>query len=113
MVTKAKVAKRATVPVSLPINVVEKLEELRARLGHRSRNDVIREAIKRFIEEIEEAKILYVKNLTVEQAKEEIVEYLKSHSSAYVSEIAERLGVNIEVAFKAVEELEKEGVVGE
>jgi len=113
MVTEAKVAKRATVPVSLPISVVKKLEELRARLGHRSRNDVIREAIKRFIEEMEEAKVLYVRNVTVEQAKEEIVEYLKRHSSAYVSEIAERLGVNIELAFKAVEELEKEGVVGE
>lgn len=113
MVAEAKVVKRATVPVSLPISVVKKIEELRGRLGYRSRNDVIREAIRRFIEEMEEAKVLYVKDVTLEQAKREIVEYLKRHGSAYVSEVAESLGVDIELAFKAVEELEKEGVVGE
>lgn len=66
IVTEAKVVKRATVPVSLPISVVKKLEELRARLGYRSRNAVIREAIRRFIEEMDEAKVLYVRNVTVE-----------------------------------------------
>lgn len=113
MVAEAKVVKRATIPVSLPISVVKKIEELRARLGYRSRNDVIREAVRRFIEEMEEAKVLYVRDVTVEQAKREIVEYLKRHGSAYVSEMAESLGINIELAFKAVEELEKEGIVGE
>lgn len=113
VVSEAKVVKRATVPVSLPMSVVEKLEGLRARLGYRSRNAVIREAVGRFIEEMEEAKVLYVRDVTVEEAKGEIVEYLKRHGSAYVSEMAESLGVNIELAFKVVEELEKKGVVGE
>lgn len=113
VVAEAKVVKRATIPVSLPISVVKKIEELRAKLGYRSRNDVVREAIRRFIEEMEEAKVLYVKDVTVEQAKREIVEYLKRHGSAYVSEMAESLAVNVELAFKAVDELEKEGVVGE
>lgn len=113
MVAEAKVVKRATIPVSLPISVVKKIEKLRARLGYRSRNDVIREAVRRFIEEMEETKVLYVRDVTVEQAKREIIEYLKRHGSAYVSEMAESLGINIELAFKAVEELEKEGIVGE
>lgn len=113
MVTEAKVVKRATVPVSLPVSVVKKIEELRARLGYRSRNAVIREAIRRFIEEMKEAKVLYVRDVTLEQAEKEIVEYLKRHGSAYVSEMAESLGINVELAFKAVGELEKEGIVGE
>jgi len=113
MVTEAKVVKRATVPVSVPMSVVKKIEELRARLGYRSRNAVIREAIRRFIEEMEEAKVLYVRDVTLKQAEKEIVEYLKRHGSAYVSEMAESLGINVELAFKAVGELEKEGVVGE
>jgi len=113
MVAEAKVVKRANVPVSLPVSVVKKIEKLRGRLGYRSRNDVIREAIRRFIEEMEEAKVLYVRDVTLEQAKREIVEYLKRHGSAYVSEMAESLGVNIELAFEAVDELEKEGVVGQ
>lgn len=113
MVAEAKVVKRATVPVSLPMVVVEKIEKLRARLGYRSRNDVIREAIKRFIEDIEETKVVYLREITLEQAKKEIVEHLRRHGSAYVSEIAEDLGIEIELAFKAVKELGKEGVVGE
>jgi metal-responsive CopG/Arc/MetJ family transcriptional regulator len=110
---EAKVVKRATVPVSLPISVVKEIERLRARLGYRSRNDVIREAIKRFIEGFEGAKAVYVRDVTLGQAKQEIVEYLKRHGSAYVSDMAEELGLDVELAFKAVEELEKEGVVGE
>lgn len=113
MVVKAKAAKRATIPVSLPREVVKKIEGLRAKLGYRSRNQVIREAIKRFIEEMEETKVIYVREMTLEQAKKNIVEHLKSHGSAYVSEIAEDLGINIELAFKAAEELEKEGTIGE
>ncbi len=110
---KAKVIKKATIPVSLPVSVVDKIEELRAKLGYRSRNDVIREAINRFIEEIEKSKVLYVRDLTLEQAKKEIIEYLKHREAAYVSEIAENLGINIELAFKAVKELEEERVIGE
>lgn len=110
--TEAKVVKRATVPVSLPKTVVKKLERLRARLGYRSRNDVIREAINRFIEDIEETKAIYVREMTLQQAKKEIIKYLKHHGSTYVSEMAEELSIDVELAFKAVEELEKEGVVG-
>jgi len=113
MASEAKVVKRATIPVSLPIYIVEKIEELRAKLGYRSRNEFIREAIKRFIEEMKETKVIYVRDITLEQAKKEILEHLRRHGSAYVSEIAEDLGIEIEMAFRAVEELEKEGIVGE
>ena len=113
MTVEARVVKRSTIPVSLPLSLVEKIEELRAKLGYRSRNDVIREAISRFIEEMREAKVIYVRDMTLEQAKGEIMEHLRRHGSAYVSEIAEDLGIDIELAFKAVKELEKEGAVGE
>ena len=48
---------------------MEKIEELRAKMGYRSRNDVIREAISRFIEEMREAKVIYVRDITLEQVK--------------------------------------------
>ena len=41
------------------------------------------------------------------------MDHLRWRGSAYVSEIAEDLGIDIEMAFKAVRELEEEGVVGE
>jgi len=113
MVAEAKVVKRATIPVSLPTSVVRKIERLRARLGYRSRNDVIREAIRRFVEDMQETKVIYVRDMTLEEAKKEIVKHLKAHGTSYISEIAENLGIEIGLAFKAVQELEKEGVVGE
>jgi metal-responsive CopG/Arc/MetJ family transcriptional regulator len=91
-------------PFPLPITDVEKIEKIRARLGYRSRNDVIREAINRFIEDIEETKAIYIREISLEQAKKEIVEHLRRHGSAYMSEIAEDLGIAIELAFKAVKE---------
>jgi len=101
-----------TIPVSVPTDVVKKIDAARARLGYRSRNEVIRESVKRFLEEIEEAKVIRVRNLSLKQAKEEILTYLKRHNSAYVSELAEALGLDIDLAFRAVAELEREGVVG-
>lgn len=104
--------KRATIPVSMPVEVVKRMDAARARLGYRSRNEIIRESIKRFLEEIEEAKVIRVRDLSLRQAEEEILAYLKQHNSAYVSELAEALGLDIDLAFKAVAELERKGVVG-
>ena len=69
--------------------------------------------VKRFIEDVENKKVLYVREMTLKQAKKEIIEYLKEHSHAFVSEMAEDLRIDVELAFRTVEELEKEGVVEE
>lgn len=53
-----------------------------------------------------------MRKLTLEKAKGEILDYLKKHDSAYLSDIAEVRGIDIELAFKAARTLEKEGVVG-
>lgn len=60
----------------------------------------------------ESDELACMRDITLEQAKREIVKHLKAHDTAYISEIAENLGIEIELAFKAVQELEKEGVVG-
>lgn len=113
VVEETTVVKRATIPVSLPLSLVEKIERLRAKLGYRSRNDVIRESIDRFVEEMEETKVIYMRDATLEEAKKEIVKYLKRRGTVYISEMAEDLGIDIPLIFKAAEELEKGGVVGE
>jgi DNA-binding MarR family transcriptional regulator len=64
------------------------------------------------LEEIKEMKVIRTRNIGLGQAKKEILAYLKTHNSAYVSDIAERLGIDIRLAFKAVEELQREGEVG-
>ena len=103
---------RATIPVSMPVELVKKVDNARAKMGYRSRNEVIRESVRHFLEEIEEMKVIRIRNISLKQAKKEILAYLKQRNSAYVSNIADTLGIDIQLAFKAAEELEREGVVG-
>jgi len=100
------------VPVSLTEEEVKRLDDVRARLGLRSRSEVIRESVRRFLDEVEETKVVRVRKLTLEQAKREILDYLRHHNSAYVSEIAEARGIDIDLAFRAAKALEEEGIVG-
>ena len=104
--------KRATIPVSMPVDVIKRVDNARAKLGCRSRNEVIRESVRHFLEEIEEMKVIRIRNVSLKQAKKEILAYLKKCNSAYVSDIADTLGIDIRLAFKAVEELQREGEVG-
>ncbi len=107
-----RMQKRVTVPVSMAPEVVKQIDGARAKLGYRSRNEVVRESIRHFLEEIEEMKVIRIRDISLKQAKKEILAYLKQHNSAYVSDIADTLGIDIRVAFKVVEELQREGVVG-
>jgi len=104
--------KRATIPVSMPVEIIKRVDNVRAKLGYRSRNEVIRESVRHFLEEIEEMKVIRIRNISLKQAKKEILAYLKQRNSAYVSDIADTLGIDIQLAFKAVEELQREGEVG-
>ena len=104
--------KRASIPVSLATDEVKRLDEARARLGYRSRSEIIRESIKRFLDEVGEVKVVRVRNMTLKQAKREILDYLKQHNSAYVSDIANECGIDIDLAFRAARSLEEGGLVG-
>ncbi|MDH5686141.1 MAG: ribbon-helix-helix domain-containing protein, partial [Hadesarchaea archaeon] len=83
--------KRATIPVSLPVEVIKKLDDARAKLGYRSRNEVIRESIGRFIEEVEGMKIIKLRDIPRQKAKREIWDYLQKKEVTYASDIAEEL----------------------
>ena len=104
--------KRASIPVSLLAEEVKRLDEARRRLGYRSRSEIIRESIRHFLEGTERTKVVRVRNMTLKQAKREIINYLKKHNSAYVDEIANECGIDIDLAFKAARSLEEEGLVG-
>lgn len=58
-----------------------------------------------------EVKVIRVRRMTLEQAKREILGYLKRHNSAYVSDIVNECGIDIDLAFRAARRLEEEGLV--
>lgn len=105
--------KRATIPVSLPVEVIKKLDDTRAKLGYRSRNEVIRESIGRFIEEVEGMKIIKLRNVPRQKAKQEIWGYLQKKEVAYASDIAEDLRLDYRLVVDVIRELWEEEKVEE
>jgi Arc/MetJ-type ribon-helix-helix transcriptional regulator len=100
------------VPVVLEKEDVERIEEVRRRFGFRSRSEVVREAVRRFLDEVPRTRVVRVRGMTKERAKREILRYLREHGSAYVDDIALELGIDLDLAFEAARELQEEGVVG-
>lgn len=71
-------------------------------------SDFIRQAIR---DKIQEYKIINIRDIPRDQAKQEIQEYFKKHATAYVSEVAEDLELDLELVFDITDELEKENKV--
>ena len=75
----------------------------------------LKERVRRLEEEIREMKIekvIYVREVSKEEAKEMIIEYLKKQKSPkYDDEIAEDLQLDVWLVTQILNELEKEGII--
>lgn len=60
---------------------------------------------------LQTAKVVYVREFSRKEAKQRITDYLKTRPSAYVSDIADGLGMDIELAFSVAKELMEKGKV--
>jgi len=112
MNTTAEKGDSVVIPLRLSRSLVKKLDEaLRlTRLG--SRNQLIREALEEYVGRTVAAKVLEVKEVSVGQAARLIDGYLTKNPGAhYVSELSEKLGIELGTAFKAVERLKANGAV--
>lgn len=106
-------AKRVTIPVSMPGDVIKRVDDVRAKLGYRSRNEVIRESIRCFIEEVEGTKIIKLRDLPRQEAKQEVWDYLQKKDVTYASDIAEDLRLDYELVLDIIRELWEENKVEE
>ncbi len=102
---KSDAMTRATIPVSLPEETVKKLDGARAKLGLRSRNEVIRESIDRFMDEVEGMKIIKLRDVPRQKAKQEILDYIKKKDVTYASDIADDLRLDYKLVVEVVREL--------
>lgn len=64
-------------------------------------------------EEIEIPRTIEIREVTIEKAKEMIVNYLKEHPSTYPDDIADELAIDLKTTMQVVEELIKEGKIEE
>ena len=77
-------------------------------------NKLLRERYEELAKKVDElanekSRILYVKEVSFEEARELISDYLKEHKKARVSEIAENLEIDVETVFAVLHQLKQEG----
>jgi len=106
-----KVAKPMILPVRIEPELAAKLDSAVSKLHYASRSAFVREAIEQHVKERLEGKMIEVREVSVEEAAAIIDGYLSRNPGAhYVSELAEELGLELGVAFKAAKALEAQGM---
>ena len=73
-----------------------------------STGEFIRDAVR---EKLGAIKVLNIRKVTRQRARNEIMNYLRNHKETYASEIAIDLGLDIDLVFSILKELKREGRV--
>jgi len=107
-----KTVERLVVPVRFSRGEIEKIHKAVERLGLRSRSELIREATERYIQEAGSLKVIELRdNVSLQEAKAEILAYLRHHKEAETFDIANDLRLDLNLAVRALKDLWEEGKV--
>jgi hypothetical protein len=77
----------------------------------RSRTEFLERAVETYVDELREARVVVVKSWTEAKARAAILRYLKGRRATYVTDVAEALGMDLDLAFRIVGFLTMEGKV--
>ncbi len=97
------------IPVRFEHEQVQAIDDVMGKIGARSRSEFVREAVRHYLDTIKEMKIIRVRSLSKEQAKREIVDYLRGKKEAETFDIANDLKLELGQTVKALRELWEEG----
>lgn len=103
--------RKPTISLRLPRPLLEEIDELVRRTRIRSRTEFVEPAVETYVDELREARIVVVREWTETKARTAILRYLKGRRATYVTDIAEALGMELDLAFRVVGSLAKEGKV--
>lgn len=76
-----------------------------------SRTEFLERAVEAYVDELREARVVVVKSWTDAKARNAILRYLRGRQATYVTDVAEALGMELDLAFRVVGSLVKEGKV--
>jgi len=99
--------RRYVYPVGLDEDAMEALEVITRKFGC-SKADAIRDAILNYAEEVRGLEVVTLRNISPEQAKSEIFEFLKGKDRVYADEIADALRIDLHLVNELLMELWKE-----
>ena len=107
-----KTVERLVVPVRFSRSEVEKIDKTVERLGLKSRSELIREATEKYIQEAGSLRVIEIRdNVSLHEAKAEILAYLRRHKEAETFDIANDLRLDLDLTVKALKDLWEEGKV--
>lgn len=87
---------------------VEKLDALVEAGSFLNRSDAIRTAVRQMVSGV---RIVNVRHISMSQAKQEILSFLKGKEEAYPSDMADALDLDYELVVRALRELRQSGEV--
>ncbi len=93
--------------------MLDEIDELVRRTRMRSRTELLERAVEAYVDELREARIVVVKSWTEAKARTAVLRYLTGRRATYVTDVAEALGMDLDLAFRVVRSLLKEGKVVE
>lgn len=106
------VERELIVPVRFSKREIERIDKAVVRVGAKSRSAVIRDATQKYLQEVGGLKVIEIRNdVSLRDAKAEIVAYLRKHKEAETFDIANDLRLDLELAVKALMGLWEEGKV--
>jgi metal-responsive CopG/Arc/MetJ family transcriptional regulator len=106
------IEKEAIVPVRFPKHELQKIDEAAKRVGAKSRSAFIREATEKYVQEVGGLKVIEIReNVSMEEARTEILTYLSEHNEAETFDIANDLRLDLDLTVKVLKKLWEEGKV--
>ncbi|MCP8307686.1 MAG: ribbon-helix-helix protein, CopG family [archaeon] len=104
-----KSVKSKVIPIRFGEDVLQKIDSLLNKTGLRSRSEFIREAVRYYLENVAEMRVIKLRNISKDQAKKEILEYIKEREEAETFDIANDLRLDLNITMKVLKELWEEG----
>ena len=106
------IEKETIVPVRFPKHEVGKIDDAAKRVGAKSRSAFIREATERYVQEVGGLRVIAIReNVSLKEARTEILAYLKEHREAETFDIANDLRLDLELTVRVLKKLWEEGKV--
>jgi len=100
------------VPVRFSKREIEKIDKAVQRLGAKSRSAFIREATERYVQEVGGMKVIDIRtNVSLQDARAEVLDYLRRHKEAETFDIANDLRLDLDLTVRVLKELWEEGKV--
>ncbi len=85
---------------------LEGIEKLVEEGFYMNTADFVRTSVR---EKLESIKVINVRDVSMEKAKKEVIEYLRNNKKSYPSDIADALQLDFDIVLDIIKELAKEG----